>query len=132
VFDFHEKRKIKSWMFSKPAILFLLVISFFLARSVYERYQKERDTAEKHFERAAALASLEARAADLEREVGYIESARGIEEEIRNRFDVTKKGEQAVMVMDERESTSSEASPEAPVAKEKPRRGVFSWLFFWR
>ncbi len=132
VFDFHEKRKIKSWVFSKPAIALLLIASFFLARSVYERYQKERETAQKHSEASAELASLEAHAAELEGEVNRVQSRRGIEEEIRDRFDKTKEGEREVIVMDERGATTS-TSTETTVPKEaKKSSGFFSWLFFWR
>mgnify|MGYP003394712704 CR=1 FL=1 len=130
MFDFHEKRKIKSWIFSKPAIALLLVVSFFLGRSVYERYQKERETAVKHAERVAELVNARTHAAALEAEVAYLQSARGIEEEIRNRFDVTKGGEQAVIVMSDLHSTTSKASTET--AKTEQDGSVFSWLFFWQ
>lgn len=132
MFDFHEKRKIKSWFFSKPAIALILVGSFFLGRSVYERYQKERETAQKHAEASAELANLTAHAVELEGEVKHIQSARGIEEEIRNRFDVTKEGERAVVVMGDRHSTTSSTFTEAPKPKEEQRNsGFLSRLFFW-
>jgi cell division protein FtsB len=130
VFDFHEKRKIKSWVFSKPAIAILLVVSFFLGRSVYERYQKERETSVKHAERTTELAHARTHASALEAEVARIQSPRGIEEEIRDRFDVTKEGEQAVIVMGDLHSTTSKASPET--AQSENSGTVFSWLFFWQ
>ncbi|MBI4086973.1 hypothetical protein HY416_03260 [Candidatus Kaiserbacteria bacterium] len=132
MFDFHEKRKIKSWLFSKPMIAVLLIASALFATSVYERYKKERETAEKHAERLIELDRLKAHAAALEADVEYMESNRGIEEEIRDRFDAVKKGEQAVVVMNEAPVTSSTTSA-APVLPEVvSAEGAFSWLFFWR
>lgn len=133
MFDFHEKRKIKSWIFSKPTIFLLLVASFFLATSVYERYQKERETAQKHAERAAELATLQAHAAELADAVAYMQSARGIEEEIRDRFDATKVGEQAVIVMDEVRATASPSLVGSAKSEGKNTgRRFLSWILFWR
>lgn len=133
MFDFHEKRKIKSWLFSKPTIILLLAASVFLASSVYERYQKERETAEKHAERAAELATLETHAAALEEEVKYIQSARGIEEEIRDRFDVVKQGERAAIIMDEvARPAATTTAPVSVLPQEVSDAGFFSKLFFWR
>ena len=101
--------------------------------SVYERYQKERETAIKRAERSAELANLKAQVAALDAEVAYIQSARGIEEEIRDRFDATKEGEQAVIIMDDKQPTTSAAFTAVPKAEEKQQdKSFFSWLFFWQ
>ncbi len=128
VFDFHEKRKIKSWVFSKLSVLVLLALCALLATSVWERYQKERETARNYRERDAELAMLEAQAAALEARVAYIESDRGIEAEIRDRYDVVKEGERAVVVMDAEQASPAVASE--VVAEEE--EGFLSWIFFWR
>jgi cell division protein FtsB len=127
VFDFHEKRKIKSWLFSRTSIALLLVASGLLSVSVFERYQKERETALKYAERSAELAELNVRAAALETKVDYMESARGIEDEIRHRYDVVKEGERAVIIMDEEKATSTPLP--LPVVED---RSYFSRLMFWR
>ena len=127
MFDFHEKRKIKSWLFSRTSIALLLVASGLLSVSVFERYQKERETALKYDERSAELMELAARAAVLESKVEYMESARGIEDEIRHRYDVVKEGERAVIIMDAEKATTTPL--QAPPQEEK---GFFSRLLFWR
>lgn len=127
VFDFHEKRKIKSWLFSRTSIALLLIASGLLSVSVFERYQKERETAFKYTERAAELTELNARAAALESKVEYMESARGIEDEIRHRYDVVKEGEYAVIIMDAEKATSTPLPPPPP-----EKKGFFSRLLFWR
>ncbi len=127
MFDFHEKRKIKSWLFSRTSIALLLVASGLLSVSVFERYQKERETAVKYAERSAELVELNARAAALETKVAYMQSTRGIEDEIRHRYDVVKEGERAVIIMDEEKATTT---PLPPLPEEE--RGFFSRLLFWR
>ena len=127
MFDFHEKRKIKSWLFSRTSIALLLVAYGLLSVSVFERYQKERETALKYDERSAELMELAARAAVLESKVEYMESARGIEDEIRHRYDVVKEGERAVIIMDAEKATTTQQVLSAPEEK-----SFFSRLLFWR
>lgn len=135
MFDFHEKRKIRSWLFSYPAIAVLLILSFFLAGSVHERYQKERETAAKRDERAAELDALRARTDALEAQVAFMQSERGIEEEIRSRYDAVRDGERMVVIVPHEAalaaSTAQRERPSPPPAVE-PESGFFSWLFFWR
>ncbi len=130
VFDFHEKRRIKSWVFSKLSVGVLLLLSALLSASVYERYQKERETARTYRERAAEHAALEAQAAALEARVQYIQSERGIEEEIRERYDAIRDGERTVVVLDAPEPAGQPSRPAAEQVEKRPAR--FSWLFFWR
>ena len=133
MFDFHEKRKLRSVLFSWPTIALLFVASFFLAGSVYERYVKERETAVKRAERAIALADYRERAVALESKVAYMESERGIEEEIRNRYDATKEGERVAVIMGD--SVASKAIPEQDVGEESSNtilRLLLSVFLFWR
>lgn len=126
--DFYERRKLKAWVFSKPAILLVLVACFFLAQSVHERYEKERETAARTNERQEVLRELEARAAALEARVRYAESERGVEEEIRDRYDAVKEGERAVVIMD----AGRRPEPPPPLPLPEPESPFFSWFFFWR
>lgn len=131
MFDFHEKRKLKSLVFSKITIGVLLIASGLLSLSVYERYEKERETAHKRAERTADLLELEARAAALEEKVAYVQSARGIEEEVRDRYGALKAGERAVIVM-ERPGKQHASSTYAPPTASEEAPSFFDWLFFWR
>ncbi len=91
MFDFHEKRKIRSILYSKFTIGILLILVGFLLMSVYERYSVEREMAAKREAKERELHDLEYRAAVLESKVDDLRDARGVEEELRNRFDVAKK-----------------------------------------
>lgn len=127
MFDFHEKRKIKALVYSWPMIIVLLVPIGFLSVSVYERYQKERETREKRVEQQAELELLEARAARLEEKVEHAKSDEGIEEEIRSRYDVAKEGETVVVIVEEEQSDTREHT----TLQTKEKKSFFDWLKFW-
>ena len=108
--DFHEKRKLRSFLYSKPAVAVLLAIAVLLSMSVYERYQSERDMAAKRQELEGKLVALKNQAATLEEEVERLKSDRGIEEELRDRFEVAKSGEDIVIIVDGGATTSATTS----------------------
>lgn len=115
MFDFHEKRRLKSYLYSKPTIIALFVVAGFLSLSVYTRFGVEREMAEKREAVASELETLKAQASILESQVTHLKSERGIEEEIRNRYQVSKKGEQVVVVLDgeEKSSSTEDTTPQA-------------------
>jgi len=107
MFDFHEKRKLKSYLYSKPTIIALFVVAGFISLSVYTRFGVEREMAGKREAVAQEFETLQAQANALESQVERLKSERGIEEEIRNRYQVSKKGEQVVVVLDGADKSSS-------------------------
>jgi cell division protein FtsB len=110
--DFHEKRKLKSLLYSKPAAYVLFGIALLFSWSVYERFEREREMALKRYELEDKLVELRMQATSLEGEVARLQSDRGIEEELRDRFEVAKTGEQIIVVVgDERASSATSARP---------------------
>lgn len=102
-------------------MLFVLVLS----RSVYERYQVEKMMRERREAAETELAELQERYERLESEIDYLSGARGVEEEIRQQFDVARPGEQVVVLVGAEAvptvaATSSDSLPEA------------AWYEFWR
>jgi cell division protein FtsB len=108
MFDFHEKRKIRKVLYSWFSIAGMFLVGGFVAFSAYGRYEVERDMAEKLVAREAELASLQHRASSLEASVLHLSDDRGIEEELRNRFDVAKEGEQVVIILDDPKTMGEE------------------------
>jgi cell division protein FtsB len=133
MFDFHEKRRIRSILYSKWLIGGIFLISSLLSVSVYHRYTVAHDMKEKLEHKKAELQELEQRATVLETKVEYLDDERGVEEELRNRFDVVKEGEQMVVLIDERE-------PKATINKEDANNtlqtadqnwSLWEFLKFW-
>ena len=123
MFDLHEKRRMRSWLYSKVTIGVVLILCLLMAGSVYKRYQVEREMAERRAETEASLNALEDRAAAIQEKVDTLENQRGLEAEIRDRFDVAREGEQVVIILDSEEEVQ-ESAPVVPV-EEKP------WYKFW-
>lgn len=100
MFDFHEKRKIRGILYSWPIIAFLFALTIFLGMSAFNRYTVARDMGAKLDARETELRELEERAQVIEAKVQYLQNDRGIEEELRNRFDAIREGEQEVIIID--------------------------------
>jgi cell division protein FtsB len=129
MFDFHEKRKIRRVLYSKVSIALVFFLAFVIGRSVYERYTVEREMATKLNDRIAELEALKQRAALLEGKVEHLKDERGIEEELRNRFDVVKDGEQVVIILDEEKTDATAVPSTNPVPENE--EGFFAKLRFW-
>lgn len=99
MFDFQEKRKIRGWVYSKVTIVILFVLVILTSISVVERFKVEREMVEKREEKEQELQALKQRASLLESKVEHLKDSRGVEEELRNRFDVAKEGEQVVVIV---------------------------------
>ncbi len=132
MFDFHEKRKIRNVVFSKFTILILLVLIGLLSMSVFERFMALRAITEKREVREEELHGLQQRAAALEAEVEYMQHGRGIEEELRNRFDVAKEGERVIIIVDDEKGQESAGSALEPSDSDSQDASSFwGFLKFW-
>jgi cell division protein FtsB len=134
MFDFHEKRKMKAILYSKGVFVLLILIAVLLSVSVYNRFVVTQDTKIRLNERREDLESLEMRAEVLQTKVDYLESDRGIEEELRNRFDVAKEGERVIVILEDKEKKSDNKDPEVDDVKEDESSGLMyllKLLKFW-
>jgi len=95
----------KSWwqsiLSSRLTIVVLFIASFMLSFAVYDRYVVEQDVRERRHDAELELEQLKARKAELEERVDYLSNEQGLETEIRRHFDVSKEGEQVVVLMGE-------------------------------
>ena len=124
MFDFHQKRKLKTVLTSRYTQGVLLVIALVIGWSAYTRYEIAAEMAERRYELEAEAAELEVRKTDLEKQVDYLSHERGIEAEMRRQFDVALEGEQVVVIVD------PEAEEEVePLSTSTPKR---TWYQFWR
>lgn len=121
--QFGKKKNITDYLYTKPVIVILLIVLVFLVVSAYKRYQVERDMAERRHEAEQEQRDLMDRKVEIEAKVEYLEGERGIEEEVRKRFDVAKEGEQVVILLGEDEDEDVEVV-EKPIHKK--------WYQFWR
>ncbi len=121
---FGKQNKFVGWWYSWPSIVIYTLCALLLARSVFERYQVEREMAARTMAAQNDLSVLEERAQVLETRVEYLEGARGVEEEIRKNFDVAKQGEQVVILQGK-----SKVNEEKELPEDESRT---PWYVFWR
>ena len=124
MFDFYQKRKIKT-IFTSPitrGILFLLVL--FMSWSAYERYSIAKDMENRRVHIENEVAKLRDQKESLAAEVQYLENERGIEAEMRRQFDVALEGEQVVVIV-EPEPTETNSATSTYNEADRP------WYEFW-
>jgi len=131
MFDFHEKRKIRGLVYSPVTILVLVILSAFLSVSVYERFKVERDVAQKRAEKEEELLRLKDRAAALEGDIEHLQSERGIEEELRSRFDIAKEGEQVIILVGDEESDLQKATVNRRKEEGSVIKKIVDFIKFW-
>ncbi len=135
MFDFHEKRKIRSVLYSKTVIFVIFALAILMSFSVYNRYSVAGDMRKKLEDKRAELDAMKLRAQTLDSKVQYLENERGIEEELRNRFDVAKEGEQVVILLDRKDAQKEEDihSDNADDNSNdiKSKKSIFDFFKFW-
>lgn len=132
MFDFHEKRKIQRILYSKPVIAVLFLIGLVMSNAVYDRYVVSREMEQKLEERRMELEKLEMRAETLSAKVEYFADERGIEEELRSRFDVAKEGEQVIILLDSERSDHAGEAVGQEVESEEEETSFWDTIVFWR
>jgi cell division protein FtsB len=106
--EFQKKKKIKSFIYSKLVLIFILFVLFIFAKATMDFYQKAEESKNRKQKAENELNELQNRKINLENKLNRINSPTGIEEELRERFDLVKEGEQIILINDNKEGTTSE------------------------
>ena len=124
MFDFQQKRKLRSVFHSRITQGILLLSSIFIFWSAYDRFLVAKEMSEKRLSLEKEIHTLEEREVSLEKEVSYLSSDRGIEAEMRRQFDIAREGEQVVIILNDEQAT---VTPTTTVTEEDSR----PWYKFW-
>ena len=124
--EFHERRKLKQFLYSKGTLVALAALAVVLGNASWNIYEKERASVARRAEREAELADLTERSAVLAAEIERLSTARGVEEEIRKKFEVAGPGEGVIILV--------EPPREATVTPRTRGAGIVGWVrsFFSR
>ncbi len=112
MFDFYKKRKFKKTIYSKTFLVFMLIPVFFMSFAAFNAYKKEKSVKVEESKLSANLASLETRKNKLENDLEKLNTKRGIEEELRERFELGKEGEQSIVFVEEEKEKKQEKKVE--------------------
>ncbi len=124
MFDFHQKRKLRTIANSRVTQAVLVVLVLLVMWSAFDRYLIAKEMADKRSAVESEISDLEDRRDTLEAEVQYLSNERGIEAEMRRQFDIARNGEQVVIILDDEKEDEEKVS----TTTEKQAR---PWYKFW-
>lgn len=121
--EFKQKRDFNKKFFSPASFAVVSIIAIILIISTFKIYVKSRNAQLKNERATQELADVEKRRAELEAEMAKLGTDSGLEEEIRDKFNVKKPGEEILAIVDK--------SPENDKINSDEGRGFFSkiWEF---
>ena len=125
MFDFYQKRKIRSLVNSRYTQGVLLLLVLLVGWSAFVRYQIAQEMSERRELAAQEAALLQSQKDALQEQVEYLSNERGIEAEMRRQFDVALEGEQVVVIIEP--ESGPEIQPLATSTQEEA-----AWYQFWR
>ncbi len=85
---------------SNFVLIATLIVVVLLSKSVWGVYQKNLITQDKRDKSFQKLKNLEERKNELESQVAKLKTDRGVEEELREKFNIIKPGEEAIIIVD--------------------------------
>lgn len=125
MFDFYQKRKLRSVINSPFTQGFLILLVLWVGWSAYVRFEIAMEMKDRREHAEQQADALESRKLELEERVEYLSSERGIEAEMRRQFDVALPGEKVIVIVDD--DTEVEVMPLTGSTTEEAK-----WYQFWR
>lgn len=125
MFDFYQKRKIRSLVNSRYTQGVLLGLVLLVGWSAFVRYQIAEEMSDRRELAAQEAALLRGQKDALQEQVEYLSNERGIEAEMRRQFDVALEGEQVVVIVEP--EAGLEIQPLATSTEKET-----AWYQFWR
>ncbi len=109
--EFQQKAKLKRFIYSKFTLVIFLVLILLLSNAVWKVYQKQAWAKDNLRKTAASLEALRAREKMLSSKIERLETADGVEEEIREKYGLVKPDEEVITIVDEAATDSAPVSP---------------------
>jgi cell division protein FtsB len=125
MFDFYQRRKLKTVLEAPYTRVILLLLVFLMGWSAYTRWSISSDMAGRRAEAEQELNHLKQQKEALDKQVQYLKDERGIEAEMRRQFDVALNNEQVVVIV-EPEENETNSTTSTYQSKEEP-----AWYEFW-
>ncbi len=118
--EFNKKNKNSFW--HSPLVLFLLLcILILFSYSMLGLSSKERETARKKDLILSNIETLRNREKSLNTDIGKLKTEEGVEETIRDKYQVVKPDEKMVTIVDEEKV-------ESPITEVESKHGFVEWV----
>jgi hypothetical protein len=98
--ELQQRQKFKKRMYSVPSLLILSFLVLISIKGTWEVMNKKRLSEEYVKNLEVESQELTERQKNLEEDINYLETEEGIDEEIKQRFNVSKAGERVVIIVD--------------------------------
>lgn len=99
--EFQQQRILRHLIYSKFSIFLLFAVFLFFAFSTIGIYKKKREAAQKNNDVEKELNDLMAKKDYLEAKVNRLDTGTGVEEELRDKFQIAMPGEEVLIIVDE-------------------------------
>jgi cell division protein FtsB len=119
---FQQRRDPTRLMWRRVGAVVMLAIIAIAVRGVWGVYQKSHESAALRMEAEAKLAELQDRERELRSDIANLKSEKGIEAELRERYDLAAEGESAIVIV-----TPPPSTPEPKPTRFQKFRNWFSW-----
>jgi cell division protein FtsB len=101
MFDFHERRRLQGILYSRAFLSLLTLVVLFFVYVAWNAYTTAAIAQGRRMELAGELARLTERREQLEGELASLNDPRGMEAELRKRYEVGREGEELIVLVDE-------------------------------
>ncbi|MEN9921972.1 MAG: hypothetical protein RL097_248 [Candidatus Parcubacteria bacterium] len=129
MFDFHQKRKLRTIINAPITLWVILILTVIVGWSAYVRFDIAMEMRDRRIEAEKQTAALIQQKEVLEKRVEYLSSERGMEAEMRRQFDIALPGEQVVVIVDSEEQEQEISSTSKQRTETTTER---RWYQFWR
>lgn len=105
--DFQQKRKVKIFLYNKVTISVLALVFLIVLHSTWVVYRKKVESEEMMRISVKNVEILRSRSEDLTEKIERLATEKGIEEEVRSRFNVVRGDENVVIVVQSGSGTTT-------------------------
>jgi cell division protein FtsB len=100
--ELQKRQIIKKRIYSLPVLVILIIVVSIALKGTYGVFKKRQESAERIVSLEKKITSLEVRNEDLKDYIERLDTREGIDEEIKEKFSVTKEGEEVAVIVDPR------------------------------
>jgi cell division protein FtsB len=118
--NFQEKRTLRHIMRSRPFLILLSIILLVFAWKVFGFWGKMQETASNRQIIEDKIIALQQQKEKLSQDIAKLKTEKGVEENIRDKFGLTKEGEGMIVIVNEKPSLEASTGNESG--------GFFSFL----
>jgi cell division protein FtsB len=108
--ELEKKQKIKTRMYSTPALIALAIVVGFIIKGTYDVVEKMNSSKAYVSGLEARVETLKSRETELKRDIDKLETTEGVDNEIKGKFSVSKEGEHVAVIIDARNAPTTTAT----------------------